>query len=406
MRVRRLLRWVGLGLLSLFGLIVLGYGALAIVASDVTGEAPSGERLRRMQRSRAWHDGRFHNDLPRVDGSYLEMTARWFAGGSEHRTPSAPIPVAQRRRADYPDPPPPGLRVTWLGHSTLLLELDGYRLLIDPVFGQRASPFQFAGPERFFASPLPLSELPRVDAVLISHDHYDHLDTETVRALASRELLWIAPLGVGAHLEGWGVPAARIRELDWWQSARVRELQVTATPARHFSGRSVLFTDQHRTLWAGYALVAPEHRVFYSGDTALFDGFAEIGQRLGPFDLTLIEVGAYHAMWRDVHLGPEQAVVAHRMLRGGVLLPVHWGLFDLALHGWTEPIERVLIAARRQSVPLLTPRPGEVLELGDAPAVPAPSTSRWWPKVPFDTVEQHDARSSSVDALLRAYAGP
>jgi L-ascorbate metabolism protein UlaG (beta-lactamase superfamily) len=354
-----------------------------------------------MERSPEWQDGGFTTGMPRVDGSYLEMTRGFFSGGSKHRTPAAAVAHLARRGSDFPDPPPPGLRVTWLGHSTMLLDIDGQRLLIDPVFCERSSPFSFAGPSRFYPSPLPLAELPRVDAILISHDHYDHLDTETVRELAGRELTWIAPLGVGAHLAGWGVPEARIEELDWWQHLQIGSVAVTATPARHFSGRSVLFTDRNRTLWAGYALVGPTHRVYYSGDTAMFDGFIEIGRKLGPFDLTMIEVGAYNRLWRDVHLGPEQAVRAHRLARGKHFLPVHWGLFDLAMHGWTEPIERVLVAAQAEGADVYTPRPGETVIVTADSARRTPIT-RWWPKLPWQTVAEHDVRSSGIDHLFDA----
>jgi L-ascorbate metabolism protein UlaG (beta-lactamase superfamily) len=228
-----------------------------------------------------------------------------------------------------------------------------------------------------------------VDAVVISHDHYDHLDVPTVKALAARGARWVVPLGVGAHLRAWGVPEARITELDWWEAARVGDLTLTATPARHFSGRGL--GDADRTLWAGWAIAGPAHRVFYSGDTALHEEFAEIGRRLGPFDLTMIESGAYDALWADVHLGPEQAVLAHRLVRGDVMLPVHWGLFDLALHGWTEPMERVLVAARRAGVRVASPRPGGMVEPSALGAV-----ERWWPAVPWRTAEEAPAWSSGV----------
>ena len=199
--------------------------------------------------------------------------------------------------------PESGLRVTWFGHSSFLVELDGIRTLVDPIWSDRASPFTWAGPERFYPPTVRLDELPPLDAVIISHDHYDHLDQPTVQALATRDLLWLVPLGVGAHLEHWGVPQARIKELDWWDSFTIDGVVITATPSRHFSGRSILFTDQYATLWAGWAWSGPTRSLFYSGDTALHHDFREIGERLGPFDITLMEVGAYNQRWADVHLG-------------------------------------------------------------------------------------------------------
>ncbi len=391
---RRVARLLLRGVLVLAGLAAVGAGILWLVARDALGGAPAGERLARAERSPQWRDGQFQNRLPRVDRMGDGVLREFLFGGSEFRTPDGAVPVVRRTAADYATPPASGLRVTWLGHSTLLLEIDGRRVLIDPVWGERTSPFPFLGPKRFFAPPLPLAELPAVDVVVISHDHYDHLDMPTVKALAARRVRWVTPLGLGAHLRAWGVDEAEITELDWWESARVAGLTLTATPARHFSGRGL--HDEGRTLWAGWAIAGPAHRAFYSGDTALHPELVEIGRRLGPFHLTMIESGAYSAMWPDVHLGPEQAVLAHRLVRGEVMLPVHWGLFDLAMHGWTEPIERVLAAARASGVRVAAPRPGDPVE----PAALAP-VRRWWPAVPWQSVEQAPVWSTSVDSLLR-----
>ena len=343
----------------------------------------------RLERSPQWRDGKFRNRLDRHDGPIWRSFGEFFFGGSKHRRPTSPIPVQLRTAADYATPPASGLRVTWLGHSTTLLEIGGSRLLIDPVWAERASFVSFAGPRRFFPSPLPLEELPDVDAVLLSHDHFDHLDESLVRALAARGLRWLTPLGVGNWLRRWGVPATDVTELDWWDTTNVGGLTLTATPARHFSGRGPGTTD--RTLWCGWAIVDAEHRVYYAGDTAMQNEFAEIGQRLGPFDLTMIEVGAYDALWVDVHLGPEQAIAAHRLVRGDVMLPLHWGTFDLALHGWTEPIERVLAAAARKAVRVAAPRPGEFVE----PATLGP-VQQWWPTLPWRTAEEAPIYSTGV----------
>jgi len=318
---------------------------------------------------------------------------KFFFGGSKHRRPTEPVPVAARTRADYDTPPASGLRVTWLGHSTILLEIDGGRVLVDPVWSERASPVSFAGPTRFYPSPLPLDELPALDCVLLSHDHADHLDPFAIRALAARGVRFVAPLGVGAHLEAWGVSPSDITELDWWDSIDVAGLTLTATPARHFSGRGL--RDRDATLWAGWVIAGTGHRVYYAGDSAMDDVFVEVSERLGPFDLTMIEIGAYDALWADVHLGPEQAVRAHALTRGALLLPVHWGLFDLALHGWTEPIERTLVAAREAGVRVMVPRPGELAE----PAL-AGDVDRWWPSLPWKTATETPVRSTGVEHLF------
>ncbi len=375
--------------LVLLALALAASGALWFVSRDAVGGVMQGDRLQNAERSPQWRDGKFENALPRVDGPTGRMLREFLFGGSDVRVPNAPLPVERRSAADYVTPPASGLRVTWLGHSTMLLEIDGARVLIDPVWGERVSPFPFFGPKRFFAPPLAIADLPPVDIIIISHDHYDHLDMPTVKLLAERDMRWIVPLGVGAHLESWGVKAATITELDWWADVRVNGLTITATPARHFSGRGLRGAGQ--SLWAGWAFRGATHGVFYSGDTALHDEFTSIGERLGPFDLTMIEAGAYDAMWADVHLGPEQAVLAHQLVRGNVMLPVHWGLFDLALHGWTEPMERVVAAAITSGVRIATPRPGGMVE----PAMVG-GVERWWPTLPWRTVEQAPVWSSGV----------
>ena len=285
------------------------------------------------------------------------------------------MPIVTLTRADFAQPPASGLRATWLGHSTVLVEIDGARILTDPVWARRASPSSLVGPKRFHPPPLPIEELPPLDAILASHDHYDHLDRDVVRALAGSttqtKLRWIVPLGVGAHLEKWGVSADRITELDWSESTTVGPLTITATPARHFSGRGI--TDRNHTLWASFAVAGPRHRVFHSGDTGPFAGFLDIGNTHGPFDLTFIKIGAYGDGWPDIHLTPEQAVEANGKLRGRLLLPIHWGTFNLAYHAWDDPVERVVAAATATGTRLVVPKPGESIEPAAAgPVVP------WW----------------------------
>lgn len=365
-----------------FGLIVLIQGYRAF------GQGPEGERLRVMEASPQWHEGRFINARPLQD-DFWGMVGE-SSDASPYATPVEAVrvqPVAADRFARAPQS---GLRVTWLGHSTTLIEIDGLKVLTDPVWGERVSPLEWLGPARYYAPPLALEDLPELDAVVISHDHYDHLDYPTIVALAQRGERFVVPLGVGAHLEYWGVAPDHIVELDWWERSQVRDLEVVLTPARHSSGRHVF--DRDRTLWGSYAIVGPQHRVFFSGDTGMFPELAEIGRRFGPFDLTMLEVGQYAQSWPDWHLGPEQAVRAHQLLRGRVLLPVHWGLFQLAPHAWTEPIERVLVAAEARGVEVIAPRPGQSLEPSQARAI-----SRWWPERPFRTAQEYPVVSTHIE---------
>lgn len=371
---------------AVVAVLLLGAAALLADAWHAMGTRARGERLALMQASPEWRGDRFRNALPTAEISTWALTKRWLKG-ADFTTPALPPPTVTPSGLDTP--PSSGLRITWFGHSSVLVELDGKRFLTDPVWSERCSPSSVTGPKRFFQPPLPLEKLPPVDAVVLSHDHYDHLDEPSIRLLNDRVPAFIVPLGIGAHLEYWGVPAAKIRELDWWQHTRIGDVEVTATPARHFSGRSL--TDGDKTLWAGWALRGPSHRVYYSGDTAMFPGFREIGARLGPFDATLIEVGAYDRLWADLHLGPEQAVQAHRDVKGKLMFPVHWGTFNLALHAWTEPVERLLLAATRASVQVVVPRPGESIEPSNPPPL-----ARWWPEVPWQTAAEHPVKSSGL----------
>jgi L-ascorbate metabolism protein UlaG (beta-lactamase superfamily) len=244
-------------------------------------------------------------------------------------------------------------------------------VLVDPVWGKRCSPSRFIGPRRLHPNPLPLAALPRLDVVLISHDHYDHLDLPTVRGLlATQDAPFVVPLGVGAHLERWGVPGSRIIELDWREAATVAGLRITATAARHFSGRTM---HRNPTLWTSWVLAGDRRRVFYTGDSGYFPGYAEIGAEHGPFDVTLVQVGAYSPMWPDIHMTPEQAVDAHVDLAGGLLIPVHWGTFNLALHAWGEPIDRLWAQTKAREIGLAVPRPGERINVDDPLAADG-----WW----------------------------
>jgi len=371
--------------------VVLLLGAIFLVVDgyQAFGRGARGPRLTRMHSSAQWRDGTFQN----AQELYNDFWGMWHAVTNKSPDAAPPGLLTVARTPELSSPPSTGLRVTWLGHSTLLIEIDGHTFLTDPVWGERTSPYTWAGPKRFYEPPLPLEQLPRLDAVLLSHDHYDHLDYPTIRRLAKLDTRFIAPLGVGEHLAYWGVPESKIREYDWWDQVTVGDITVTCLPARHASGRFLL--DKDKTLWAGYALVGAKHRVYFSGDTGLFPDMAKIGERLGPFDLTLIEAGAYNQAWPDWHLGPEQAVRAHRLVRGKALLPIHWGLFDLASHAWTEPMERVLRAATKASVTVLTPRPGQSVE----PEAP-PSFERWWPNLPGHTAEEDPVRATQIPADL------
>jgi len=286
--------------------------------------------------------------------------------------------------------PQSGLRVTWLGHSTMLIEIDGVRILTDPVWGPRASPSALVGPKRFQAAPISLREMPPVDVVIVSHDHYDHLDYPTIRALARTRVPFVTSLGVGAHLEYWGVPTERISELDWWESYTVPNTGVvlTASPSQHFSGRGL--KDRNATLWSSFAIRSLKHSVFFSGDTGLTTEYQSIRERLGPFDVVMLEIGAFHPAWGDIHLGPDNALKAHAML-GGVFMPVHWGTFALAMHAWDQPAERLLELTVDTGTQLLMPLLGQPAEPAHADGV-----EPWWRAVDNSAVKLAASQEGQV----------
>ncbi|MCW5625466.1 MAG: MBL fold metallo-hydrolase, partial [Burkholderiales bacterium] len=329
------------------------------------GKRAEGLRLERMKASRLWTGETFRNIHPVIPGLRNTTGPRpsikeilWSEG---RRVPVGPLPSVNPLDA-WRRPAGTGLRATWLGHSTVLIEIDGLRVLTDPVWGTRASPTRLAGPKRFQPVPVPLRALPPLDLVIISHDHYDHLDYPTIRELARQQVPFVTALGVGAHLQAWGVAPERITELDWWESYTLprAELTVHATPSQHFSGRT--FKDRNATLWSSLVIETSHHCVFFSGDTGLTTEYATIRERFGPFDLVMLEVGAFHPAWGDIHLGPNNALEALDLLGGGAFLPVHWGTFSLAMHDWDEPAETLLALGPKRGAQLLMPRIGEPVE--------------------------------------------
>ena len=302
----------------------------------------------------------------------IGVMLRFMFDKPANTVPRQPIPVHDLSHAKLLAAPDRSLYR--LGHSTVLLKLNGQFWLTDPVFSERASPVQWAGPARFHAPPIAIEELPPIAGVILSHDHYDHLDYAAVLALAGKTEHFIAPLGVGERLVQWGIPRYKVQELSWWQSTRVAGLRLTATPAQHFSGRSLF--DGNSTLWASWVIEHEETRIFFSGDSGYFDGFKEIGDKYGPFDLTMVETGAYNEQWPDVHMHPEESLQAHIDLRGKVMLPIHNGTFDLSLHAWSDPFERIAALAAERRLPLATPEIGQHLD------ILRPHTGHlWWERV-------------------------
>jgi L-ascorbate metabolism protein UlaG (beta-lactamase superfamily) len=336
------------------------------------------ERRTMLQRA-AQAEQRYMNPVPTAVGGWETMRKALplYLKNREEKSPRVPPGPFRTDAEVYATLPASGLRVTWMGHSSTLVEIDGMRLLLDPVWDQRASPLRWAGPKRFFAAPLKLEEMPQLDLVIVSHDHYDHLGESTIRKLARmvmmRETEWVTSLGVGEILEEYGVKRERITELDWTESIGDSSLKITALPSRHFSGRGMF--NRFGTLWSSFVLRGLEHNVYYGADSGWWPGFEAIGAEYGPFDLTMLEIGAYDELWKDIHLGPDGAAQAFEDLGGtGLLMPIHWGLFDLALHGWRQPIERMVEIAEEKGIALWIPEPGLPTEVVEGVGV----RSEWW----------------------------
>lgn len=366
-----------MGMARFFGPLVAGIGAVtaagvAAAASGVRTAIGGTPDQGTLSGSPQFRDGAFRNAaqphwLPQGSGREV---VRDLLSGRGTRRPAGRVPLVE------PDARPPGddiegLYLTWYGHASSLVELDGARVLLDPVWSERVSPSRLVGPKRLHPVPHRLAELPALDAIVISHDHYDHLDMSTVRALHHmQQAPFVVPLGVGAHLRAWGVPDSRIVELDWGEDTTVGEVRIVATPAQHFSGRAF---SRNNTLWASWVITTAAHRVFYSGDTGYCDAFRDIGRRHGPFDLTLVQVGAYASGWPDIHMTPEEGVATHLDVRGNLLVPVHWATFNLAPHSWTDPVERVWKEAKAHDVELAVPKPGQRIAIAAPPPVDG-----WW----------------------------
>ena len=298
---------------------------------------------------------------------------REYINNKAENTPKKTIGPFKTDVSLYQKPPETGLRVTLIGHSSLLIEIDSKRILTDPVWSDRASFSQLAGPKRFFKPPLTLEELPAIDTIIISHDHYDHLDENTIKYFAGKGVLFICSLCVTTQLEKWGIAKNFITAVDWGDSVMIgADCVVTATPARHFSGRGII--GRNETLWSSFVIKGHTHNIFFGADSGWFPGFKDIGETFGPFDLTMLEIGAYGRYWADIHMGPDHASNAHLALNGKLMMPIHWGTFNLAPHAWYEPIERLVNYAKEKKIELFVPEPGKPTEVKGA------FNSEWWKK--------------------------
>ncbi len=357
-------------LLFLAGIIVLVY--LVLNLYPAFGGKYSTEKKTVYAHSPQYHKGKFVNQIPTSwDTSFSSMVSmmRDFLKGNPDRRPRNRMPMVTfspdvKSQSDA--------KVTWFGHSAFLLEIEGKTILFDPMFGKAPTPFPIRNQRYSGELPFKIQELPEIDAVILSHDHYDHLDYGSIMKLRGKVKNYFTPLGVGAHLERWGIDPNNIREHDWWDEFTFQGLKLACTPARHFSGRGL--TNRNSTLWCSWAVIGQETKIFFSGDGGYGPHFKEIGEKYGPFDLTLMECGQYDARWAAIHMLPEETVQAHQDVQGRLMIPVHWGAFTLSLHSWHDPVERAVQAGEAAGVQIATPRIGESVTVGDSQYPNLP----WW----------------------------
>lgn len=355
-------------------LVIVGYSFTKL--SPQFGGKPTTEQIALFNRSGHYQNGIFVNEIPTsMDmgfGKFMSIL-KDFIKGVPHQAPKSPLPVLKVDSLDIATRSDTVTQVTWFGHSAFLLEIQGKNILLDPMFGSTPAPHPWLGRHRFTEGlPIEIEKLPQIDAVIFSHDHYDHLDYGSIMKLKAKVKQFYVPLGVGAHLIEWGVPKENVHELNWWDEIQHEDLRFKCAPARHFSGRG--FGDRFTTLWASWVIQGTHHNIYFSGDSGFGPHFKTIGEKYGPFDFAMVECGQYDTRWDNIHMMPEQTAQAAVDVKTKLFMPIHWGAFVLALHTWKDPIERVTKKAKELAMPITTPRIGEpvILELAEKP------TNRWW----------------------------
>ena len=363
---------IGISILSIFGLLVLAT-ALFVNLSPQFGKAPSKAQKAEFAKTNHYADGKFVNRSESPMNINLKKAFTELTANRPNRRPKAVIPPLKLDSLEIAEHPDSISQLTWFGHSSFLVQLDGLNLLLDPMLSQVPAPHPWLGQNRYANElPIEIAKLPEIDAVIFSHDHYDHLDYESILKLKEKVNHFYVPLGLGSHLAYWGVEKSKITELDWWQSVNYKGLEFICAPSRHFSGRGLF--DRASTLWASWVIKGKKDNIYFSGDSGYDTHFKEIGEKYGPFDIALLECGQYNEDWKYIHMMPEETAQAAVDLRANLAMPIHWGAFTLAYHDWMEPVERMTKKAQELNVNVATPRVGEVLQLKSS-HVPQ---EKWW----------------------------
>ncbi len=370
-KFKKIMKWFSIiSLLTFFGL------SMCLLSLDQVGTIPDRARLEKLADTNIYKDGKFSNieETTVMGGNILKAGYKFLTGKHPYVKPEKVIPIVKLSKSDFPEKPNDKFSVKWLGHSSLLIEIEGKRYLTDPVFGDYTTPIMYMGPKRFFPPPAEVEDLPKLDGIIISHNHYDHLDYGTIRKFAKTDVKFFVSLGLMETLVDWGIDSSRIIERTWWESVQDGNIELINTPARHFSGRKII--DNNKTQWGSWVIKGEKYRIFFSGDSGPTEDFQDIGDKYGPFDLAFIEIGAYDEYWPDIHMGPENAVKMLRKLRCTNFIPIHWGTFDLALHSWYDPVVRLSKAVRDTDIRIRIPRPGETVNYDEFGKI-----DYWWLEV-------------------------
>ena len=374
--IKRIAKVLAIALAVLVGMLIIT-GILFVNFSPQFGAPPSEAQKQEYAKSSHYQEGIFVNAIPTSRDIGFVNTVRvlydFLFNELPGLEPEFPLAIERIDSLEIIRKPPELKRLTWFGHSACLLEMEGKKIFFDPMLGESPSPHPLLGPKRYSKElPIAIEKLPFLDAIVLSHDHYDHLDYESIMKLKDKVGKFYVPLGVSAHLIEWGVDPAKISELDWWNQATNDGFTFICTPARHFSGRGL--SDGFTTLWASWVVKTENSKIYFSGDSGYGPHFKDIGDRYGPFDFVMLECGQYNELWKDIHMMPEQTVQAAIDLKGKLMMPIHWGAFTLAMHTWRDPVDRVTITAHQKLVPITTPKIGE-------PVLLQQSTfphSEWW----------------------------
>ena len=361
--MRKILKMIGVSIAVIIALILI-VGSVFLNFSPQFGKGATDEQKQAYAKSGHYEKGIFVNQIPTVmDINYWKMINELFKK-SPNRKPQKAILVEKIDSLVIENHIDSITQLTWFGHSAFLLEMDGKKILIDPMLGESPAPHPMIGPKRYSKDvPIEIEKLPYIDAIILSHDHYDHLDYESIKKLKDKVGHYFAPLGVGNHLVKWGIAKEKVNEFNWWESVEFEGINLVCTPARHFSGRGLF--DRSTTLWCSWVIEGKKDNIYFSGDSGYDTHFKEIGDKYGPFDITLMECGQYNEDWKVIHMMPEETIQASIDLQSKLVLPIHWGAFTLAFHDWTDPIERVTKKANEMNIPITTPKIGEVVLIGN-----------------------------------------